>query len=167
MKKRARQSVSLVLAIIIYFLVHEGAHALVALHYGVLKRVNFMLLGIQVDVFHEQMTSMQMGLFCLVGAVVTFVIGWMLVLWRERICGAKSAFLRALTWYVTLVLLVLDPLYLSVLYRFVGGGDMNGIALIIPKVWASIGFALLLVVNIATIARWVYPSYKRSFANVE
>ncbi len=33
-------------------------------------------------------------------------------------------------------LLLLDPLYLSVLCGFFGGGDMNGIALLCPE-WAA------------------------------
>ena len=164
MEKRMRQGVCLTLGIVIYFIVHEGAHALVAMHYGVLKKVNVMLMGIQVDVYHEQMTGVQMGLFCLAGAVATLVVAWLLVLLRERICAVKSKYARALAWYVTLILLVLDPLYLSVLYGFVGGGDMNGIALIMPKMWATIGFALLLAVDIFAVVKWVYPSYKRSFA---
>ena len=164
MEKRMRQGVCLTGAIAVYFLVHEGAHAIVAAYYGVLKRVNIMLMGIQIDVYAEQMTPLQMGVFCLAGAVATLVTAWLLVLLRERICALKSKYVRALAWYVTLVLLVLDPLYLTVLHFLVGGGDMNGIALIMPKACAIGIFALLLVAGIAAVVRWVYPSYKRSFA---
>lgn len=41
----------------------------------------------------------------------------------------------AALYYITIALLLLDPLYLSVLCGLFGGGDMNGIALLLPE-WA-------------------------------
>ena len=44
-------------------------------------------------------------------------------------------------------LLLLDPLYLSVLCGFFGGGDMNGIALLCPEWAARSLFGVLLLAN--------------------
>lgn len=63
---------------------------MVALYYGVFKQINFMGLGIQVDVYHTQMTNFQMAIFCLGGAVAIFVCSWLLILFSKRICAAKS-----------------------------------------------------------------------------
>ena len=63
MLKRTRQFLGIFIAIITYYLVHEGAHLLYALHIGVFKQINFMKLGVQVDVFAEQMTDTQLGIF--------------------------------------------------------------------------------------------------------
>ena len=102
-----RQGVCLTLGIVIYFIVHEGAHAFVAMHYGVLKKVNVMLMGIQVDVYHEQMTDVQMGLFCLAGAVATLAVAWLLVLLSVYVLSRASmrepwrGMLRSFCWFST------------------------------------------------------------------
>ena len=151
MSKRIRQYLGLLSAVLLYFIVHEGAHALYALSVGAFKQVNFLGLGVQIDIYRDRMTD-------------TLIVGWLLVLLCQRICALRPLFPRTLGWYLTLVLLLLDPLYLSILYSFVGGGDMNGIVLICPEWPARIVFGLLGVLHLVVIARYVYPAYKRSFA---
>lgn len=164
MSKRIRQYLGLLSAVLLYFIVHEGAHALYALSVGAFKQVNFLGVGVQVDIYRDRMTDTQLGIFCLVGAVSTFIVGWLLVLLCQRICALRPMFPRTLGWYLTLILLLLDPLYLSILYSFVGGGDMNGIVLICPEWPARIAFGLLGILHLVVIARYVYPAYKHSFA---
>ena len=165
MSKRARQYIGILAAVVIYYIVHEGAHLLSALCFGVFKQINFMGLGVQVDVYNTRMSDLQMGIFCLVGAAATLLAAWLLVLLCKHICAAKSKVFRAVMWYTSLIMLLLDPLYLSLLCSFFGGGDMNGIALLIPQAAARIGFALLGVVNAVVAWRYLLPEYKRSFAN--
>lgn len=146
-----------------YYLIHEGAHLIVAMIQDVFKEVKFMGLGIQIDVFRDCMTDTQLGLFCLAGAVATFLTGWILVLLCRKICAMESKVLKALFWYVTIALLVLDPLYLSVLCGFFGGGDMNGIRLLMPEVVARILFAIIGVIHVTVIWKYLLPKYKESF----
>ena len=80
MSKRFRQYIGILAAVIIYYIIHEGAHLLVALHYGVFKGINFMGLGMQIDVYAERLTDTQLGLFCLAGPVETLLFGWVLTL---------------------------------------------------------------------------------------
>lgn len=68
MSKRVRQYISILAAVAAYYLVHEGAHLLYALSTGVFKQINFMGVGMQIDVYAERMTDTQLGSFCLVGA---------------------------------------------------------------------------------------------------
>ena len=70
MSKRTRQYIGILAALAAYYLVHEGAHLLYALLAGVFKQVNFMGLGVQIDVYAEHMTNMQLGIFCLVSALL-------------------------------------------------------------------------------------------------
>ena len=163
MSKRARQYIGIIAAIVVYYIIHEGAHLLAALLQGVFKQINFMGLGIQIDVYADQMTDTQMGIFCLAGAIATFVCGWILVLLCSKICTLKSAVLKAIFWYVTIALLILDPLYLSVLCRFFGGGDMNGIRLLMPETAARIIFAVIGVLHIVVIWKYLLPRYKEAF----
>ena len=161
--KRIRQYIGILAALVVYYVIHEGAHLVVAMIQGVFKEVKFMGLGIQIDVFRDRMTDTQLGLFCLAGAVATFLAGWILVLLCRKICAMESKVLKAVIWYVTIALFVLDPLYLSVLCGFFGGGDMNGIRLLMPEVVARILFAIIGVIHVVVIWKYLLPKYKESF----
>ncbi len=164
MSKRARQYMGILAAVIAYYLVHEGAHLLYALLTGVFKQINLMGLGVQIDVYAERMTDAQLGVFCLVGALATLCAGALLTALTGRICRARSKLLRAALYYITIALLLIDPLYLSVLCGLFGGGDMNGIALICPEWAARCLFGVLLLINGLAFWKRVLPAYRQSFA---
>ena len=164
MSKQVRQYLGLLSAVLAYYLIHEGAHLFYALSIGVFRQINFMGLGIQVDVYAEHMSDFQMGIFCLVGAVATSVAAYGLTLLTPRICNVPSKVFKACMYYITLALLLLDPLYLSVLCGFFGGGDMNGIALLLPQRAARIFFGVLFVLNVLLFRKRILPQYKNSFS---
>ncbi len=164
MSKRARQYTGILAALAAYYLVHEGAHLLYALFTGVFKQINFMGLGVQIDVCAERMTDTQLGIFCITGALATFCAGYVLTALAKRICRTESKLLRAMLYYITIAFLLLDPLYLSVLCGFFGGGDMNGIALLWPEAAARCLSGVLLIVNGLVFWKCVLPQYKRSFS---
>lgn len=165
MSKRIRQYLGLITALLAYYLIHEGAHLIYALSIGVFRQINFMGVGVQVDVYAEQMSKLQMGIFCLVGAVATTVVAYVLTLAAPRICNASSKVFKACMYYITLIMLILDPLYLSVLCGFFGGGDMNGIALLIPEMAARILFGLQLLTGGLLLWKAVLPKYKVAFSD--
>lgn len=164
MSKRVRQLVGIFAAIVAYYLIHEGAHLLYAVCTGVFKQINFMGLGVQIDVYAERMTDAQLGIFCLVGALATFCAAYLLAALARSICHAKIKLLRAVLYYITIAFLLLDPLYLSVLCGFFGGGDMNGIALLYPEWAARCLFGALLLVNGLVFWKRVLPVYRQSFS---
>lgn len=47
---------------------------------------------------------------------------------------------------------------------FFGGGDMNGIALLVPELPARLFFGVLFAVNCLIFWKIVLPKYKQSFA---
>ena len=163
MNKRIRQYLGILAAVFTYYLIHEGTHLLMALHWEVFRQVNFLGLGIQIDVFTESMTDTQLGFFCLSGVLATTFFGWILVFLSKPVCKAKSKVFRAVMWYISLTLLLLDPLYLSILCGFFGGGDMNGIALLIPEAVARISFGMLGIVHGIVIWKYLLPQYAKSF----
>lgn len=164
MSKRIRQYIGILAALAAYYLVHEGAHLLYALLSGVFKQINFMGLGVQIDVYAEHMTNMQLGIFCLVGALATFCVGYLLAALARSICHAKSKLLRAVLYYITIAFLLLAPLYLSILCGFFGGGDMNGIAFLCPEWAARCLFGALLLVNGLVFWKRILPVYRQSFS---
>ena len=165
MSKRTRQYIGILAALIAYYLIHEGAHLLYALLIGRFRQINFMGLGVQIDVFAEGMTDVQLGIFCLVGALATLVTGYIAVFLAKRVCMAQSKLFRAAVYYITIALLLLDPVYLSLLYGFFGGGDMNGISLLIPEAAARIGYGLLFVFHLILFLKIVLPKYKSAFSD--
>ncbi|MGN0638035.1 MAG: hypothetical protein ACI4J0_06660 [Huintestinicola sp.] len=164
MSKRARQYIGIISAVVIYYLIHEGAHLLTALVMGVFKQINFMGIGVQIDVFNDRMSDFQMGIFCLAGALASLLAAYILLALRKRICSAKSPVFRCVMYYTSITMLLLDPIYLSILCGFFGGGDMNGISLLIPEAAARIIFGVMLVVNAFVFIKAILPEYKASFA---
>lgn len=55
---------------------------------------------------------------------------------------------------------------LSVLCGFFGGGDMNGIALLLPEVAARILFGVILVINGLLFWKVILPKYKMAFSEI-
>ena len=163
MSKRFRQDLGILAAVISYYIIHEGAHLLTALYYGTFKKINFMGLGMQIDAYTERMTDTQLGLFCLAGPVATLLFGWVLILLVKRICSSKSKLFKAVIWYVSLAILIIDPLYMSVLCGFFGGGDMNGIKLLFPEIAVRIVFVVIGVIHGIVIWKYLLPSYTKSF----
>ena len=165
MTKHVRQYAGLLAAILAYYLLHEGAHLLYALSIGTFRQINIGALGLQIDVYADRMSDMQMVLFCLAGSIATLVAGWGLSIAVDHICKVGSKLFKACMYYVTIALLVIDPLYLSLLCGLFGGGDMNGIALLIPPLAARFIYSALLVVNLCLFWKRVLPAYKAAFAN--
>ena len=164
MTKRLRQYIGLLTAIIAYYIIHEGAHLLYALSIGVFKQINFMGMGMQIDIYTEQMTQTQLGIFCLLGSVATTIFAYVLVAMIGKIDKLSSKVFKACTYYITIAMLLIDPLYLSLLCGFFGGGDMNGISLLIPEIVARIAYAILVVINTMVFVKIVLPKYKIAFS---
>ena len=164
MNKTYRQYIGIVVAVLLYYIIHEGAHFVVALSQGVFKQINLIGLGVQIDVWADRMSDWQMGIFCLAGPVATLLVGWLMVAFVRQICHCKSSVVRACGWYTSLTLLMLDPIYLSIFYRWVGGGDMNGIALLWPTGVVSAAAIVVGIINLLLIWKILYPTYTKSFA---
>ena len=165
MNKRVRQYVGLLSAVIAYYLLHEGAHLLYALSIGAFKQINLMGLGMQIDIYAERMTQTQLGVFCLLGSVTTLLTAYILIALIDKIKNISSKAVKACLYYITIAMLLIDPIYLSILCGFFGSGDMNGIKLLIPEVAARIIYGLVLVVNAFVFVKIVLPKYKLAFSD--
>jgi hypothetical protein len=61
-----------------------------ALCVGVFKQINFIGIGMQIDVYAEQMTSKQLGVFCIVGSVATMIMAYILVILADKIKNVSA-----------------------------------------------------------------------------
>lgn len=164
MSKRMRQYLGVLAALVSYYVIHEGAHFVYACSIGVFEKVRFLGLGVQIVTDTQFMTDMQLGVFCAVGAIATLIVAYALTLTAPAICKVESEVFKACIYYITMAMLLLDPLYLSTLCGFFGGGDMNGIALLYPEWAARAFFGVLLVLNSILFWKVVLPKYRSAFA---
>ena len=163
MNKRYRQYAGLLSAVLAYYLIHEGAHLVSALCMGVFRGIRIMGLGVQIDVHAGRMTDVQMGIFCLAGAVAALAVGYLLTCLADKIGKSRSKVFKACMYYITLALLAIDPVYLSVLCGFFGGGDMNGIKLLFPEIAVRILFAIIGIIHGTVVWKYLLPAYTKSF----
>lgn len=166
MVRNVRKWLSLIAAVVLYYVVHEGAHLICALLFGAFQKIRFAYwgMGIQIVVDTAVMPDMQIFVFGIAGVVTTLIAGYILVWKRNCILESTNKAVRAIAYYATLIFLCLDPFYLSILYPFVGGGDMNSIILIgIPQMAATIFFIILLGVNLSIFIKMIYAAYKQRF----
>ena len=147
--KRARQYIGILAAAAAYYSVHEGAHLLCAVLLGTFKEIRFMGIGMQIDVYAEKDGRWADGTF------LRRRSGSYLIC-RNCACstGGKNKPPKKL-----------DPLYLSILCGFFGGGDMNGISSLCPEWIARSLFAVLFIINGWIFRKRVLPVYKESFSN--
>ena len=164
MSKRTRQYLGLLSAVLAYYIIHEGAHLIYALITGAFKQINVMGMGVQIDIYAERITDIQLGIFCLVGSVATFVTAYTLVLFTNKIGKNSSKIFKACMYYITIAMLLIDPVYLSVLCGFFGGGDMNGISLLFPEIAVRIVYGIILIINVVVFVKIVLPKYRLAFS---
>ena len=164
MSKRMRQYLGILAALVSYYAVHEGAHLAYACAIGVFEKIRFLGLGIQIVTDTQCMTNTQLGIFCAFGAIATLIAAYGLTLATPAICKVESKVFKACMYYITMAMLLLDPLYLSALCGFFGGGDMNGIALLVPEWAARAFFGALLAINGILFWKVVLPKYRSAFA---
>lgn len=165
MNRNLRKWLGLFCAVILYYVVHEGAHLIFALFFGVFKEVRILGLGVQIAITsREAMTNLQFAIFNVAGAVMSLTVAYLLVFLIKPICSQKSSVVKAIAYYATVLLLLNDPVYLGVLCGFFGGGDMNGIVYFGISEWvARLIFGIIGVANLILIYKVVYPKYRQSF----
>ena len=160
-----RKWFSLIIAIFLYYVIHEGSHMIIAMLYGAFIKIRILGLGVQVVANTEPLSDFQTAIFCVVGSISTLLVAYLLVLLTKKIVKIKNKIIKAICYYTTIAFLLLDPLYLTIGYKFVGGGDMNGILLFgIPEIIIQIIFAIVSIINIFLIIKKIYPAYKKSFS---
>ena len=164
MSKRMREYLGILAALVSYYAVHEGAHLAYACAIGVFEKIRFLGLGIQIVTDTQCMTNTQLGIFCALGAIATLIAAYGLTLATPAICKVESEVFKACMYYITMAMLLVDPLYLSVLCGLFGGGDMNGIALLVPEWAARAFFGALLAINGILFWKVVLPKYRSAFA---
>ena len=149
-------------AVVFFFFVHEGLHALTASFFGEYQAFHVRPLGLEVTFKTPvaERTGWHWALISGASSLATILLGYLLLGFGKRIHQLDNSTLKATLYYLTFLGLFLDPLNLS-LGPLLYGGDANGIAvgLGIPR-WIIQGvFLVLFFINRELIARVLVPAY--------
>ncbi|WP_018962793.1 hypothetical protein [Coprothermobacter platensis] len=115
-------------AFVIVAFIHEGTHALIAAAYGEFADFLVHPYGFEV-VFRTptiQRHGIQWGFISGSSSVLTVLLGYLLMFFVKPMAHMRNTFLSAVGYWLIMMLLLLDPLNLSV-GPFLYGGDIGGI----------------------------------------
>lgn len=166
LEKSVKQWLGVFIAIVSYYIIHEGTHLLLALILGVFERIRFVgIWGIQIVTTEGSLNGINLALFSGLSSIVTILIGYILA-FHPSIYKIKNKNILIGIYYIVLCFLLLAPLYMSILSKFIGGGgDLNGIiaGLKTSDIPFRIIFGIILIINILLFKNKVCPKYNRIF----
>jgi hypothetical protein len=152
----------LLLAVIVFAVIHEGLHALIAIPFGEYRNILVKPYGLEVIFVTppEERSGIQWFFISGVSNIATVLLGYILLSQHERIARMSSGFFRSWGYWQMIIFLLADPLNLSI-GPFLYGGDALGIQLglgvniyIIQSV-----FLIVLLVNRELIVQWLLPTF--------
>jgi hypothetical protein len=146
----------------IFAVIHEGMHAFVAFLFGEYESFHIRPFGLEVTFATpvEERQGIEWAFISGVSNLITLLLGYLLLILAGRLSRLRSVFWVATFFYLTLLLLLLDPLNLS-LGPFIYGGDANGIALGlgVGRYWIQAFFFIVFLVNRELVAQKLLPAY--------
>ena len=157
-----KRYIPLVLAILLFVIVHEGTHAVVASMFNEFASFQVKYYGFEVH-FKTPVpdrSGIKWGFISGMSNIITLTIGYLLFIYRKNVANYKSAFFRTFGYWVTFFFLLFDPLNLSIM-PFVFGGDIGGIVegFRINKYLVQFIFFMVLLINRELIIHQLFPLY--------
>ena len=168
MKSIIRRYLYFFLAGITYLIVHEGIHAIQAHIYGVYQGIRILPFGVEILITQPlAIEGIKLALFSGLSSVVTIIIGYILLIFSPKILKFSAQIVKNYLYYVTLIFLLLDPLYISLL-SFLVGGDINGIVLGLNTSYILVRatYSVILTINLFLVYRKLYPAYTQKKINI-
>ncbi|MCD6545097.1 MAG: hypothetical protein J7K69_00385 [Thermotogae bacterium] len=157
-----RKYLTFILAIIIFAIIHEGTHALIAMAFEEYQAFQVHPYGLEV-IFKTPVAEregIKWGFISGMSNVVTLLLGYLMFLFRVKIARLRSSFLNALGYWLIMLFLLLDALNLSI-GPFIYGGDIGGIVVgfDINQYLVQMVFFVILLLNRELIAQKLLPVY--------
>jgi hypothetical protein len=152
----------LVLALIMFVIIHEGTHALFAVAFDEYQAFVIHPYGMEV-IFKTPIVGregIKWGFISGMSNAVTLLLGYILFLFRTKIKTVRNRIVNGLAYWMIVVFMLADAFNLSI-GPFIYGGDINGIVKgfrINRYVIQSIFFIIVLV-NRELIAQKLLPLY--------
>jgi len=128
MKVLMKKYLTLILSLVIIAIIHEGLHAVIANAYSEYGGFRVRPYGLEViyNTPVEERAGIRWGFISGASNIATVMLGYLLFAFRSRLVRHQNDFIRALSYWLIIYLLLLDPLNLSI-GSLLYGGDINGI----------------------------------------
>ncbi len=157
-----KKYLTLILAVIIFAIIHEGTHAIIAMAFEEYQTFQVHPYGLEV-IFKTPVTErkgIKWGFISGMSNVVTLLFGYLMFSLRAKITRLQSSSLSALGYWLIILFLLLDPLNLSI-GPFLYGGDIGGIVVgfSINQYLIQIIFFVIFLLNREIIAQELLPAY--------
>lgn len=157
-----------VVGILLYLIIHEGIHFIQAINLGIFEGIRFVgIFGVEIMITEPlTISGLTLAMFSGASSFVTIIIGYMFLIFMPKILELKQKNIKSMIYFVTIVFMLIDPFYLSVL-SIMFGGDINGISqgLYIPYFIIRIFYGIVFLVNLIIVIKTVYPAYVNDFNN--
>ena len=152
----------LVLGILTFLVVHEGAHAVVGHAFGELEGFRLHYYGAEV-IFKtpvEERSGIHWGFISGSANALTLALGYLLLALRKTLAATRNFFWRSYFYYLTFLFLFIDAFNLSI-GPFLYGGDIGGIAVGfgLNRYLIQGIFLLVLLLNRELIVRKLFPVF--------
>lgn len=151
---------ALIWALLLYFIIHEGIKMLYALCVGASVHVSFVSLQYEAMVDITTMTTFQQCVFWLIGSVCTTVAGYIMFFLTDKILQLHKQWTHVFDYYLTIVLLVVDPVYLGIVSLMMEGGDMDGIRTVMNEQVVRLVAELVSIANVFIIIKYFLPKHR-------
>ncbi len=153
---------TLILSVIIFAIIHEGLHAVIAYAYGEYAGFHFRTFGLEV-IFTtpvEERNGIRWGFVSGISNIATVLLGYLLFAFINRFQNHPNDYIRSFSYWLIICLLLLDPLNISI-GSLIYGGDANGIAVGFGvNRWLVQGiFFIFFILNRELAAQKIIPAY--------
>jgi hypothetical protein len=161
MSRLVRKYLYFIFAGIMYLIIHEGVHIVLAKIFGIYEGIRILPLGIEVKITQPlTIGGVKLAAFSGLSSIVTILIGYILLILSRRILKLNNQMVKNCAYYVIFIFILTDPLYISLL-SFLVGGDINGIVLglNIPYMVVRGIFFVTASFNTYLVYKKLYPMY--------
>lgn len=157
-----RTAFHFLLALAVFAVVHEAIHVLASLSFDEYRAFHIKPYGLEVE-FKTPVpdrAGIKWAVISGASSILTCLLGYLLLMRRRQLCQTASRPLRGLTFWVSLLGLVADPLNLSI-GPFLYGGDTSGITVGFGTkcLIVQIGSFVIFLLNRELVVRKLLPTY--------
>lgn len=153
----------LIWALLLYFAIHEGAKILYALFTGTYVDISFISLQYEAKIDIKSMSHAQQCCFWLIGSIATTFIGYIFFILTGKLLKSDRHWVHAFSYYITIVFMLLDPVYLGIASLMIEGGDMSGINTVMNEQIVRLIAELISIVNVILILKYFLPKHKTAW----
>jgi magnesium-transporting ATPase (P-type) len=157
-----RNLITFLLALLIFSIIHEGAHILTAMALDEYKAFDIKFYGLEVSFKtpEEERNGFTWALISGTSNIITIALGYCLFAIRHRFVISRSLFFASLGYWLSILFLTIDPLNLSI-GALLYGGDATGIAIGLNlNRWLIQGvFLIIFLVNREIVAQRLIPDF--------